>query len=840
MQHRQLISKRGKSFWSFQSLKQVQPPSPQDKQWVRTPVDRFIRVKQEAAGVEPNRVASAHTLIRRAYYDLVGLPPTPEAVQKFVDAAEIDLQTAYAKLIDELLESPHYGERWARHWLDLVRFAESNGYAFDKDRPNAFHYRDFVIRAFNQDLPYDEFVRLQVAGDLLKPNDYDAISATGFLVAGPFTTQQTQKERERSRYEQLDDMVNTLGTSMLGLTIGCARCHSHKYDPIPQQDYYQLAASFADIGFSDTGLDLHPEVYQKAKAAFDQAHTPLVAARTAFEKEQLPTRLDQWLAQRSPEPAPAKLGVWQVIGPFTAANMDAAFTTAFDPETEIDLKKSYQNGKLKWKAQPKWNDGTVHNTLKGENAANYLYRTIDAPEARTLSLSLGSDDGIKLWINGKEVLAHNTGRGAAADQEKVDISLRKGKNELLMKIVNGGGPSGFYFSAKQEDAPKNVIALLKLNPKMWNPKQRQTVQDWYKTLDEEWQKLNAPVAASLKKEPKPKLTMIYSAKLRGSTYNFGKDTYNVYFLNRGNPDQKRELALPGQLQVLTGEKISSTVTGTETPARIHLGQWLTDHEQGAGQLLARVMVNRLWFHHFGKGIVATPSDFGLRGERPSHPELLDWLAGELVRENWQLKPLHKLMMTSAVYMQAGQPTESGVNNDPENLLFWRQQPQRLEAEIIRDALLSVSGMLDAKPFGKGSLDERNPRRSIYLTVKRSRLIPMLQLFDAPDAMQGIGTRETSTVAPQALAMINSPTVRDFAVRFSKRARSTAEISISDAVNNAYELALSRPASREELQQMQAFITAQKQKRQPTKNAEELAFQDFCHVLLCLNEFIYVD
>jgi hypothetical protein len=276
------------------------------------------------------------------------------------------------------------------------------------------------------------------------------------------------------------------------------------------------------------------------------------------------------------------------------------------------------------------------------------------------------------------------------------------------------------------------------------------------------------------------------------------------------------------------------------PARLAVSDWLTDTRNGAGHLLARVIVNRLWQHHFGRGIVATPSDFGTRGERPSHPELLDWLAGELIRNGWRLKPIHRLIMTSSVYLQAGRSLRDGAKADPENLLLWRRGPRRLEGEVIRDSLLAIGGTLDTAMFGKGSLDERTPRRSVYLTVKRSRRVPFLQLFDAPDTMQSVGHREESTVAPQALAMMNSPTVRDLAAKFAKRARPDGKTPLTESIGRAYRLALSRSPSADEANDMLAFIHRQTVSRGKAPNAADLAFRDFCHLLLCTNEFIYVD
>lgn len=850
----------GREHWAFQKLQPITPPAVRARGWIQNAVDQFVLARLIEAKIDPNLTAPPRTLIRRAYFDLVGLPPEPEAVEAFVAAAEKDLPAAYAALVDELLDSPHYGERWARHWLDLVRFAESNGYAFDKDRANAFRYRDWVIKALNNDMPYDEFIRLQIAGDLV--TDVNAqtseaaaqaienLAATGFLVAGPFTTQQTQKERERSRYEQLDDMIHTLGTSMLGLTVGCARCHTHKYDPLPIQNYYELASCFADVGFSDTGVNMQPEAFRDAKAKYDAELKPLTDALAAFEKDKLPGIFTEWLASRPDELPQPSFSDWQYLGPFAAASFDEAHDKSFGPESGVDLAQTFNDGKLKWAPRPEWKDGAVHNTLNGDNTAHYLYRTFESPEAVQFELSFGSDDSIRVWLNGKQVLNNKIGRGAAADQEKVKASFKKGRNELLLKVANGGGPGGFYFRPNGDGVPPEVKKLLAMPEDKWNDKQRQQVLAWFRTMEPEWTGLNNAVAEQKKKEPKPQMTNVYAAKVRGSTYNFGGDTYKVYHLRRGNVDNKQSEASAGFLQVLmnaddTAERWLIPVTEQKepdqpVPPRVALGNWLTDSQYGAGHLLARVIVNRLWQHHFGRGIVATPNDFGTRGDRPTHPQLLDWLANELIRGNWQLKPIHRLIMLSGVYMQSNDVTESGRRTDPENMLLWRRQSQRLEAEIIRDSLLTVSGRLDRNQFGQGSLDEKTARRSVYLTVKRSRLIPILQLFDAPDAMQGIGSREKSTVAPQALAMMNSPFVRDLATKLSARVRPNAETPVVDGIRRAYEVTLSRPASADEIESMTAFVQQQSESRGSNGSAESLAFRDFCHVLLCMNEFVYVD
>lgn len=841
----------GKQFWSFQPLTDPQPPTIKNTAWAKTEIDPFILDRLEAKQLAPNPQASRRTLIRRAYYDLWGLPPAPADVEAFVKDPAPD---AYAKLVDRLLAGKPYGERWARHWLDLARFAESNGYAFDKDRPAAFHYRDFIIKALNEDMPYDRFVQLQVAGDQMEPRNPLAHAATGFLAAGPFTSQQTQKERERSRYEQLDDIAGTFGTAMLGLTVGCARCHDHKFDPLPTHDYYRLIACFAETGFQDFDYDPDPEGTRQAKAAFDKKHQPYIDARTKFEKEVLADRLAAWLASDSEPPQLETLGTWYSLGPLQGENFKQAFANEFPVEKDFAKEKTVNTAKtfdeLKWQAQPDWVDGQVHNTLTGDNSANYLYRTIEVPVPGPLEIKLGRDDSIKVWLNGKNVLAKEAAGPAAADQEKVTLQLESGVNHLLVKIVNAKDASGFYFSSKQ-DPPKNIADILKLAADKRNDQQQEALLKWFGSFDREWAVLNHAEQEHLKNQPVPDITKIFAARRNGVTYNFGPDTRKVYFLARGNSNSKQGEAAPGFLRVLmntaseekawteppTSEDSSAAGSSAAPLPRIAMAQWLTDVDHGSGHLLARVIVNRLWQHHMGRGIVATPSDFGSQGAPPTHPELLDFLARELIRNGWRLKPVHKLIMLSAVYQQTGETNPAAAKVDPDNLLWWRRPAQRLEAEIIRDAMLAVSGSLDQKMFGAGSLNQEDGRRSVYLTVKRSSLIPILQLFDAPDSIQSIGNRNVTTVPPQALAMMNSSFVRKIAEKFA-RALEAQSLPPEELVEKAFAVALSRPPSDAEMKQMTGFIQSQAESHGAGGNTR--AEVDFCQLMLCLNEFVYID
>ena len=656
----------GKKLWSLQPLSHPAAPPVKDAGWCRGDIDRFILARLEAKGIAPNGPVDRRKLIRRAYFDLHGLPPAPQEVESFV--ADPD-PAAYEKLIDRLLASPRYGERWASYWLDVVRFAESDGFEHDYDRPYAYHYRDFVIRALNDDLPFDTFAKWQLAGDEYEPDNPQAMMATGFLTAGVFPTQITEKEFESTRYNQLDDMVSTTGVAFLGLTIGCARCHDHKFDPIPTEDYYRLAATFTTAVHSDVEMDLlPPQERASARQAFDAKRAALATRIEAFEREHA---------------AAACLG-----------------------------------------------------TL---------------PEYQQLKL-----DVVALEMAGP------TRRTA-----KVQVTT-----EGLPPVKNHADDRGYPHFYPQ-----------------------------------------------------------------------------TYILRRGDPNQKVEPAAPSFLRVLMRDGDGPSRWQQQPPPgartsyrRRALAEWLTDVDHGAGALAARVAVNRLWQHHLGRGIVATPSDFGTRGAPPTHPVLLDYLASKLVESGWRLKPLHRQIMLSNTYQAASAYDPAKVAADPENELLWRRPVRRLESEAIRDAMLSVAGELDTTMYGRGTLDPKSKRRSVYFTVKRSSLIPMMLVFDAPEALTPIANRSTTTIAPQALLLMNNPQVRGYAKKLATRVWPTTSTPPEGAVRSAYEIALSRPATAEEVSDAVAFVAEQAAayKAAAKPDAERLALADFCQAVLCLNEFVYVD
>jgi len=883
----------GRKHWAFQPLKSPAPPVVPNPAWSKNPIDRFILAKMQSKHMKPNPYADRRTLIRRATFDMLGLPPTPEEVEAFVNDKS---PNAWAKVVDRLLASPHYGERWGRHWLDLARYADSHGYEQDYDRPYAYAYRDFVIKALNADLPYHQFIQWQLAGDEIDPTNPMALAATGFLGAGVHSTQITKNQVEKERYDELDDMLSTTGTSMLGLSVGCARCHNHKYDPIPNRDYYRMLSTFTTTVRSDMDVDIDPEGYKKAKAAFDTAHAPLAAALHKFETEEMPHRFARWL--QSPE-ARKPSNAWNTLA-FTSAKSAGGATLV--PQPDGSLLASGANPdfdsytfvstthltritaiRLEALSHPSMTKGGPGRAGNG-NFALTDFRVTAAPadgSSKPVALKLlrpratfeqkGLPIAATIDADPKSAWAVDPQFGkdhAAAYELETPVGFPGGTVlTFTLKFDNNnqhsiGRPRLSLTTATPDLAlnapsrPERVAALLadpKLDPATLAPADRETLFRWACTLDPEWQQLNAQVQNHLAQAPKPTLQkmMICSegvTAIRNNTQG-GDFLEQTHFLLRGDPNQKQGVATQGFLQVLmpatdTEKHWQMTPpTGAHTSYRRRsLANWITDTQEGAGALLARVGVNRLWQHHFGRGIVGTPSDFGTQGDPPSHPELLDWLASELVRNGWHLKPLHRLMLTSATYMQSAADNAVQSKADPQNRLCWRFSRHRLEAEAVRDALLAVSGELDPSMFGPGTLDENMKRRSIYFTVKRSRLIPTLMIFDAPDALLSLPVRSSTTIAPQALLLMNNDHVREYARSLAHRISPQPETPPTAAITNAYLLTLSRPPTSQELADTLAFLQTQsasyKASGQPDPTG--LALVDLSQVLLGLNEFLYIE
>jgi hypothetical protein len=736
-----IVTDEDRKHWSFLPLTNPQLPEVGNTSEVRTPVDRFIVAALEGRKLALSLPADARKLARRIYFDLIGLPPTPEQAEAFVQAFAGNPDSAVASLVDQLLASPHYGERWARHWLDVVRYADSDGSESDADRRTAYHYRDFVIRAFNEDLPFDAFARWQLAGDELEPDNPRAIAATGFIVAGTHAAlpdNLMEEERTRERFNELDDMIATTGSAMLGLTLACARCHDHKYDPVPRRDYYRIQSAFN---------------------GGDRAEVPLA------------------------------------------------------PLEEVRRQRE---------AEAKW---------KGE---------FEAAKKRF-------DDSVK-----DARKAHET------EAQKAKIEALKARDEEKALLKNNP-------EAKEaKELAKKFSKELKVEDKDFRP---------FLSNEEraEWDSREKAFKAAEARKPKPLPTAYGFA-------DFSAKPRETFLLARGDFHAKSEPVELGFLSALTRGKAPADYWAAaraeprrpdSTQQRRAMAEWMTDLDQGAGALVARVIVNRVWQHHFGQGLVRTVNDFGARCDPPTHPELLEWLTNEFVKGGWKLKPLHRLIMTSAVYLQDTRFDATKAKADPDNRLLWRRRPQRIEAEILRDSMLFVSGTLNSEMFGPAfkapvapeAIQARNMkdpypndlkdtpatrRRSVYMFHKRVVQQPLMQAFDGPDAAASCGRRENTTVAPQALALLNDKFVRARALDFAQRVEKEAGAPAGGQVRLAWRLALGREPTASEVESGTAFLQARRQQRatraadQAQAEAPPLALADLCQAIFALNEFIYVD
>ena len=884
---REINLEEGRRWWSFQPLRPVAPPSAGAAD--ASPIDRFLQARHQELGLNAAPPATKAKLLRRAYFDLIGLPPTPEQLQSFL--ADNSPQ-AFERVVDQLLESQAYGEKWARHWLDAVRYAESGGYEFDGFRPGAFHYRDWVIRALNRDLPYDQFVKMQIAGELLYPDEYDAAAAVGFLVAGPYPGQITAKTVERIRYDQLDDMLMTIGGSMLGLTVGCVRCHEHKYDPIPQQDYYGLAATFQRTSHGTRLLDPDPQATMKSQRDHLAGLAPLQAALNKFAQEQLPQRLDAWRSNELPKLPDAPR--WQQLEPIQidAERSWLKWTTegllihdgAITPGTVIaehgQLRRvasgevyriaartfqknitslrldafadkslpqrgpglngdgSFQLAEFKVIARPldpQVKEPAIDLKLKPSFAAfadpdQPLGNSVDGkPETAWVVRATARTDNAAVWELETPLAGFAGGTELHFELLFVDLGIGR----LRLAISTDPNPATWAGDFRPQHLGE-LRTMLAAHANNLPESQRPFAAQWLAAFDADTAKSWNPVRDHAIQEPRAALSEVYTAVPGGQ---------DVYFLRRGEVDAKQGIAPAGVVQVLHRAGVKATNAATEAvPAdpRVVLANWMTDVESGAGPLLARVLVNRIWQHHFGQGLVGTPNDFGVQGERPTHPDLLEWLATEMVQGGWKWKPVHRKIMLSAAYQRSHEVAEHNLAIDAENRNYWHFQPRRLDAEIIRDSLLTVGGNLEPKMFGPSELDN-SLRRSVYLRVKRSELIPWMSMFDAPEPTQSIGMRISTTVPTQALAMMNSPFVRQQAEKLAQRISSSGAATAEQRIERGFLAAFSRLPTAAEAEKMTAFLQQQKNlSGEAQASNDEQALVEFCQVLFCLNEFLYVD
>ncbi|MDY3555391.1 DUF1553 domain-containing protein [Gemmata sp. JC717] len=791
--------------WAFVPVKR---PTPDPKHPGRNPIDAFVTAKLSGNGLSLSPEADRRTLLRRLKFDLLGLPPTPEEVEAFAADKSPD---AYEKLVDRYLASPHYGERWARHWLDAVRFAESNGFETNQPRPNAWHYRDYVIKALNDDKPYDLFVREQLAGDLL-----GADAATGFIVGGAWDEVKSPDTTLtlNQRADELHDMVGTTGAAFLGLSVACARCHSHKFDPIPQLDYYRIKAVFADVQHGERPVRTGDPVARAEEA--DRLRAQLAALEqqlAALEPIADPVAADARRAAVNPKRNTDR------IKPTRAKFVRFVVFETNNLEPCIDELEVFSAG-----PQPV----NVARAAAGAKAtASGTYP--GSPNIHALAFL---NDG--RYGNGRSWISNRSGRGW------VEIELAE--PALIDRVVWGRDREGRF----ADRLPTRYRIDVSLDRESWSV---------VASSDDRapFAKDAAPAPGGLTATEKATWAalaqQIDSLRKKLTDLDRGPVAYAgrlvppevTYRLHRGDATQPREAVGPGALTEL-GPKFDISEGASGPERRLALARWITDPRH---PLTARVAVNRLWQHHFGTGIVDTPSDFGRNGAKPSHPELLDWLASELVERAWSQKAVHKLIVTSATYRQASAARADGLAKDAQSRLLWRYPPRRIEAEPLRDAVLFVSGKLDLTMGGPGfDLFEPNGnyvkvyapkkqfgpaefRRMIYQHKPRMQLDDTFGVFDCPDAGQIAPKRNVSTTPLQALNLLNSGFVLQQADFFADRVRKDAGADVGAQVNRVFALAFQRPPSAKE---SSAAVTL----------VREHGLAALCRAVLNANEFVFVD
>ena len=694
-----------KRWWAIQKVTRPAVPVVHDASWIRNDIDAFVLSKLESKGLTPSPAADKITLIRRASLDLTGLPPTPEEVQSFLAD---NSAAAWSIVVDRLLASPRYGERWARHWLDLARYADSEGFKSDETRPNVWRYRDYVIQSFNDDKPYDRFVREQIAGDEMYPDNPAALVATGFN--RNFPDESNARNLMQRRQELLNDITDVVGYTFMGVTVACAKCHDHKFDPILQKDYYRLQAYFANTRAEDSAALTPGDERARWKQQHDTWDTQTSATRAEMRK-----LVDPKLAE-----------IYKENLDKFPEEIQSAVATAPDRRTPIQWHMYY-----KARPQLEHTDQEGAAKLKGEELARY----------KTLKTELARFDNIK---------------------------------------------------------PRDL-----------------------------------PVAQA----------MIDNGSTAPETHVLGGGVY----------DNIKEEVQPGVLSIIdpSDARITPPLNVASSGRRTALAQWLT---RADNPLTARVMVNRIWHYHFGQGIVGTPSDFGMMGERPTNKELLDHLAATFTDQGWSIKKMHRMILLSNTYQQSSEFRADASKIDPEDKYLWRYNRHRLEGESIRDSMLYVSGTLNTKMFGPGIFPplpsgmstrggwkkNEDPseatRRSVYIFVRRNTRYPMLETFDMPDTHESCARRNNTVTPTQALDLLNNDLVLDWARKFAARVMNDPGMTPGEQVNRAFKLAFQRTPSEAETSMALDFL----KKQQSITGDGTTALVDLCHMLLNTNEFVYVN
>ena len=816
-----------KAHWSYISPEIPPRPAVQKKGWGRNEIDRFVQLSHEKNGLKSAPEADRRTLARRVTLDLTGLPPTVEEVDAFLADRN---GTAYEALVDRLLASEAYGERMAVPWLDLARFADSDGYHNDAAR-SMWQYRDWVIRAFNANQPFDQFIIDQLAGDLLPNATLDQKVATAFNRNGMSSTEGgADPDEYLNKY--VTDRVNTFGTVFLGSSIQCAECHNHKYDPFTQREYYQLYDFFNRI--PERGLDSDPAppflkvptlaqatelitAIAAAKTLTAEHQNSLDAANPTWEAAQTAWELGFGLGADGTNAL--QIGPWFMAGPFLVPDGKGAYSRDFGPENGFNANAKFSDGKIAWTVQKTWKDGAIQG-LDSAVGATYLHRTISSDQVRTQVFYFGSDDGLRVWFNGKEVLAKDLTRGVAANQDEVRVSLKAGENHLLLKVINLGGSCGFYFATDRDAADPKILSLRELARRASG----QRTKEQSTQLRHHYRETRVPEVIDL---------ALRSTVARKREADGDRAIPTLRVMEEMAKPRPSHIRIRGDYRA-KGELVTADVpTSCLPPARfgpatnrLDLARWVVDP---SNPLTARVAVNRFWGLFFPNSIVRTGNEFGTNGEPPTHPELLDWLARRFVEDRWDVKAMMKRIVTSATYRQSSHVSAQLVAQDPDNHLLARGPRFRMPAEMLRDNALAVSGLLirrlggpsvrpyqppglwEEKMFGGNKYEvgkgDELYRRSLYTLWKRTVPNPTLQTFDAPDRALCTVQRSSTCTPLQAFVTMNDVTFLEAARVFAQKVLRDVPTGTPQArIQLAFQTVLARQATPKELKSLTRLVS----------------------------------
>ena len=875
-----------KDHWAFLPVTNPAPPTPGDKLWGRTPIDQFVLAMLESQDLRPAPPADKRTLIRRAYFDLLGLPPTPEQVDAFIrDVAP----NAFDKVIDQLLSSPQYGERWGRHWLDVARYADSNGMDENLSYANAWKYRDWVIKAFNSDLPYDQFVREQVAGDLLSPQSSEAVIPTGFLMIGPKML--AEDDPVKMHMDIVDEQLDTLGQAFMGMTLGCARCHDHKFDPLPTRDYYALAGIFKSTKTMDTFTVVAQWQERTVASGTEVAKSREHEARIDAVKQEI-AKLEnlarQDVLQRAKSRAADYLAAAEEVRKGRTAKPLPLMSAATPPAGAIVVEaESYENGNV---LKDRDNYGkAIGVVLNAGPLPNFTEYTLTVPADGEYQLQIRyaalEPRPVKVTVNGKQLgeTALQVTGGWFADKQAWEsgpaFALKSGTVSVRLecarvfphidKLALVPVPPGQALPVRSRDlavardlVPKFLdqwVAYLDRVGKAISPEQFGKVveaADGPFALGTSIDEMLSPQAVAQRQQLRQQLEQLEKSRPvlpTAMAVSEGKPG-NLRVHIRGN-HLTLGAEVPRGFPVVLSPPQQSELRSAGS-GRKELAEWMTRRDH---PLTARVAVNRLWTWHFGEGLVRTPDNFGRLGDLPVHRELLDWLATRFISDGWSIKKMHRLIMSSAVYQMSTTFDAAADRKDPENRWHWRWNRQRLDAESFRDALLSLSGMLD-ETVGGNLLTVPNRkyvtstanvnykgydsnRRSVYLPVIRSAGYEPFQSFDFPDPSVPKGHRSVTTVPAQSLVLMNSQLVQKHTRKLAARILGQPGDDAS-RMQRLWQLVFARPMDIEESRRATEFLRqyelAAVAEKVPAAEVRTRAWQGLCRALISSNEFIYVE